>query len=204
MQRILCFPLATLIGAPVLLAAPLGGTTAPPFPLPLDHYADGGRTDILVILQHRITEDPFNLVATIIFLLAIAHTYGATAPIRFLAGSRRCIWLSSARQSLPPITRRSSSADSYSSSPSPQPLNTTRIRSASNPRYLLVSSLAVSSSTADCKPGGSNRCSRDSARRRCCSARWGSLLSTTTPRPLSNWPALGQVQAHPPATPRRK
>lgn len=48
------------------------------FPLPLQSYGDGEQTGILEILQHRIAADPFNLVATIIFLLAIVHTFLAT------------------------------------------------------------------------------------------------------------------------------
>jgi len=46
------------------------------FPLPLDAYAApaGG---LVEILRGRIQADPFNLVATVIFLLAILHTFMA-------------------------------------------------------------------------------------------------------------------------------
>lgn len=46
------------------------------FPLPLDAYgaASGGLAEVL---RDRIQADPFNLVATVIFLLAILHTFMA-------------------------------------------------------------------------------------------------------------------------------
>ena len=46
--------------------------------MPLGHYADSDRTSIIEILRHRITVDPFNVVASIIFVLAIVHTFLAT------------------------------------------------------------------------------------------------------------------------------
>jgi hypothetical protein len=55
-------------------AAPFGSPPAP-FPLPLDRYppaAPGGLLDTLVA---RVHADPFNLVASVIFLLAILHTF---------------------------------------------------------------------------------------------------------------------------------
>ena len=69
---------AGMLVAPDLFAAASGGAAGPGFPLPLDHYADADRTGILEILRHRIAADPFNLVASIIFLLAITHTFLAT------------------------------------------------------------------------------------------------------------------------------
>ncbi len=45
------------------------------FPLPLDAYADAGITGLGNILRHRAAAEPFNLVATLIFLLAIVHTF---------------------------------------------------------------------------------------------------------------------------------
>jgi hypothetical protein len=49
---------------------------APVFPTPLHAYpvVDGG---LLATLSSRAQADPFNLVATVIFLLAIVHTFGA-------------------------------------------------------------------------------------------------------------------------------
>jgi hypothetical protein len=46
-----------------------------PFPRSLDSYNDTGVTDVLAILQNRIKQEPFNLVASIIFLCAIIHTF---------------------------------------------------------------------------------------------------------------------------------
>ncbi|MDB6154493.1 MAG: hypothetical protein JWL90_2946 [Chthoniobacteraceae bacterium] len=67
---------AGVLGVPSLFAAE--AAAGPGVPIPLDQYADADRTGILEILQHRITVDPFNLVATVIFLLAIVHTFLAT------------------------------------------------------------------------------------------------------------------------------
>ncbi len=44
------------------------------FPLAQEAYHDSGITDYFDILVHRIHMEPFNLAATIIFLLAIMHT----------------------------------------------------------------------------------------------------------------------------------
>ena len=46
-----------------------------PFPLPLDSYADAPGAGLLQVLAGRIHAEPFNLVATLIFLLAIVHTF---------------------------------------------------------------------------------------------------------------------------------
>lgn len=45
------------------------------FPRGLETYNDGGLDSVFSMLQHRIVEEPFNLFATIIFLLAIIHTF---------------------------------------------------------------------------------------------------------------------------------
>lgn len=70
-------------------SAPAGGhgeAAVSNFPLPLEHYvpieealaAEKGRDLTLwEVLSHRVQEDPFNVVATIIFLLAIGHTFMA-------------------------------------------------------------------------------------------------------------------------------
>src|SRR5687768_1226664 len=44
-------------------------------PRPLDSYADPNAASLWAILQHRIMEEPFNLVASLIFLCAICHTF---------------------------------------------------------------------------------------------------------------------------------
>jgi Na+/H+ antiporter NhaD/arsenite permease-like protein len=73
---------AAVLGAPSLLEAAPDSATAFGFPLPLNQYQDADQKDIFEILRGRITADPFNLVATIIFLLAIAHTFLATKFMR--------------------------------------------------------------------------------------------------------------------------
>jgi hypothetical protein len=79
MRRILFLILLTAAcTAPSLWAAAPSPSDGPPVPLPLHQYADGDRTNLLEIFRHRIAMDPFNLVASIIFLLAIVHTFLAT------------------------------------------------------------------------------------------------------------------------------
>ena len=46
--------------------------------MPLDAYADPEGGGVLSIIRHRAAVEPFNLVATIIFLLAITHTFLAS------------------------------------------------------------------------------------------------------------------------------
>jgi hypothetical protein len=67
----------------LLLGAPAWGAAEPPanvprMPVPLDTYQDPDRATLVEILRHRIAVEPFNLVATTIFLLAIIHTFLAT------------------------------------------------------------------------------------------------------------------------------
>ena len=45
------------------------------FPLPLDSYHDQQTPSLLGKLAARIEKEPLNLVATIIFFAAIAHTF---------------------------------------------------------------------------------------------------------------------------------
>lgn len=83
---ILFLGIAPLLAASASAAAPPAGADALGFPLPLERYTDDGLTSIGEILRSRIAADPFNLVATIIFFLAIAHTFLAT---RFMNLSHR-------------------------------------------------------------------------------------------------------------------
>ncbi len=72
-----------------LAAAPPSGAGAPAsFPLPAESYADdGGRSGPLgQVLADRIAREPLNLVATLLFLGAIIHTF--LAP-RFMHLSHR-------------------------------------------------------------------------------------------------------------------
>lgn len=56
------------------------------FPRNLESFNDAGIKSIPAILKHRIKQEPFNLVATIIFFLAIVHTFMTG---RFMAISHR-------------------------------------------------------------------------------------------------------------------
>jgi hypothetical protein len=46
-----------------------------PFPPPLESYQDAGTASVWTVLANRIHAEPFNLIATMIFLLAITHTF---------------------------------------------------------------------------------------------------------------------------------
>lgn len=58
-----------------MLASATHAAEAATFPLPLHGYGEAGHSGLLQTLAHRIATEPFNAVATIIFLLAIAHTF---------------------------------------------------------------------------------------------------------------------------------
>ena len=64
------------------------GATEPSaiFPTPLENYADSNVTNVAQKLLGRIQADPFNLVATAIFIAAIVHTFLAA---KFRAVSHR-------------------------------------------------------------------------------------------------------------------
>ena len=47
------------------------------FPTPLSAYPPPSTDGILVTLAARVAEDPFNLVVTAIFAIAILHTFAA-------------------------------------------------------------------------------------------------------------------------------
>jgi hypothetical protein len=69
----------------LLAAAPAwAAETAGDFPRALTSYHDVAGSGVLEVLAGRIREQPFNLVATIIFLLAIIHTF-LTAKFRHWA-----------------------------------------------------------------------------------------------------------------------
>jgi hypothetical protein len=50
-------------------------TDAVVFPPSLESYDDSQMKGILTILVHRVQQEPFNLVATLIFIFAIVHTF---------------------------------------------------------------------------------------------------------------------------------
>jgi len=64
-------------GASQLFAVGAEVTPGARFPVPLDAYEDAG-LGVLDTLRHRAAAEPFNVVATIIFLLAIVHTFLAS------------------------------------------------------------------------------------------------------------------------------
>ena len=89
------------ISVTALAAGGGGNTEGAPFPVPLSCYSeDAGSEEFLKarcdkidgienyrdpegagiggILSHRITANPFNLIGSLIFLLAIIHTFMAT------------------------------------------------------------------------------------------------------------------------------
>jgi hypothetical protein len=73
------FPESLLEAAPGLLAsaAATAAGAAASFPRPLEAYTDPAGAGLLDILRSRVEQEPFNLVATGLFLLAILHTFGA-------------------------------------------------------------------------------------------------------------------------------
>jgi len=68
-------PAVLLALGPFALGAEESGAA---FPLPLGHYPAAEGAALFEILRTRAAADPFNLVATVIFLLAIVHTFLAT------------------------------------------------------------------------------------------------------------------------------
>lgn len=57
------------------LFAEIPATEATPFPRQVDSYGDRNQTDLVEILKNRAAVEPFNVVATVIFFLAIVHTF---------------------------------------------------------------------------------------------------------------------------------
>jgi hypothetical protein len=77
--------LSCLIGGPG--SAATGGTQPrQEFPRSLESYGNAGASDILPVLADRISKEPINLLATLIFFCAILHTLLAG---RFTALSRK-------------------------------------------------------------------------------------------------------------------
>ena len=73
-HRLLLAALAVMTCSISLAAAPASGGIA--FPLPLEAYAAGEQgLSLWEVLKHRAAVQPFNLVATALFLLAILHTF---------------------------------------------------------------------------------------------------------------------------------
>ena len=64
-----------LIGAGLAFAADQSAGDAPAFPRSLESYNDGNVQSIFAILANRAKQEPFNVIATIIFFCAIIHTF---------------------------------------------------------------------------------------------------------------------------------
>ena len=67
----------TLLLAPGALASGESPAQESPLPLPLDAYTGEAGMTLWRLLVHRVEEDPVNLVATVVFLFAILHTFAA-------------------------------------------------------------------------------------------------------------------------------
>ena len=70
--------LAVFLACSSSAIAAAGAADLPPFPRPTDTYNDQDIADLWQRLKGRAAADPFNLVATVIFLLAIVHTFLAS------------------------------------------------------------------------------------------------------------------------------
>ncbi|MGD2100431.1 MAG: putative Na+/H+ antiporter [Desulfobacterales bacterium] len=64
-----------ILTAGIAAAAQPVPTDAEAFPRSLESYNDADLVSIWAILKNRIQQEPFNLVATLIFFLAIVHTF---------------------------------------------------------------------------------------------------------------------------------
>jgi len=69
---IVCLILLSCAGAAAVSALPAGATAFPP---PLDSYGDSGVRSVWEVLKGRVAKEPFNLWATVLFLLAVIHTF---------------------------------------------------------------------------------------------------------------------------------
>ncbi|KAA0255225.1 MAG: hypothetical protein EDX89_06665 [Acidobacteria bacterium] len=67
----------SLLLAPAGLLAEAPPAAEEPLPLPLDAYTGEAGMTLWQVLVHRVEEDPVNLVASVVFLLAILHTFAA-------------------------------------------------------------------------------------------------------------------------------
>ena len=72
---ILCFICMVSLGEVGALAADKPADAVNAFPRSLEDYNDSDIKSIVAILINRIKQEPFNLIATLIFLCAIIHTF---------------------------------------------------------------------------------------------------------------------------------
>lgn len=71
----LSFFLITFMGCATAYATHPAPENAATFPRSLDSYNDTESTEVFAILKNRIKQEPFNIVASFIFLCAIIHTF---------------------------------------------------------------------------------------------------------------------------------
>ena len=64
-----------LLAVPAALASESAPALEEPLPIPLDAYTGEAGMTLGQVLVHRVEEDPVNLVATVVFVLAILHTF---------------------------------------------------------------------------------------------------------------------------------
>jgi hypothetical protein len=62
----------SFLAIPTAAAAAYDGAE---FPMPVERYGDAGQANVFEKLAGRVQAEPFNLVATLIFLAAIVHTF---------------------------------------------------------------------------------------------------------------------------------
>ena len=74
---VLALLVATLAPAGAQSAGP-SPAAAPPFPPGLERYEGEDGLSLAAVLTHRIRVEPLNLVATVLFALAILHTFAAS------------------------------------------------------------------------------------------------------------------------------
>jgi hypothetical protein len=72
---VLCSLGFVIFGAGIVSAAKPAAAVAEVFPRSLESYNDAEAGGIWAILKNRVQQEPFNLVATLIFFLAIVHTF---------------------------------------------------------------------------------------------------------------------------------
>ena len=72
---VLCCLSFAILHAAVALAAEPVSSAANEFPRSLESYNDDSLGSIGAILKNRVQQEPFNLVATLIFFLAIVHSF---------------------------------------------------------------------------------------------------------------------------------
>ncbi|HSH40399.1 MAG TPA: putative Na+/H+ antiporter [Chthoniobacterales bacterium] len=74
MLGVIALTLLVALALPALGASPPEGSSAA-FPRPLSEYGDAEMQGVLSILRYRASIEPFNVIATLIFVLAIIHTF---------------------------------------------------------------------------------------------------------------------------------